>query len=83
MTNLGLDIRVGVHIGEIAFSGGDVHGIAVDIAARIVDLAKGGEIILSRTVRDLVAGSGIELTDYGQHDLKGISDEWQLFKVKE
>ncbi len=83
MTNLGLDIRVGVHIGEIAFSGGDVHGIAVNIAARIVDLAKGGEIILSRTVRDLVAGSGIELTDHGQHDLKGISDEWQLFKVKE
>jgi len=78
ITSLGLDIRVGLHTGEIELRGDDIGGIAVHIAQRIEATARPGEILASRTVVDLVAGSGLEFTDRGTHTLKGIPGEWEL-----
>jgi class 3 adenylate cyclase len=78
---LGLEIRAGVHTGEIELSGGDVQGIAVHIGARIAALAGAGEVFVSSTVRDLVAGSGIQFEDRGLHQLKGVPGEWRVFGV--
>jgi class 3 adenylate cyclase len=78
---LGLEVRIGLHSGEVEMIGEDVGGIAVHIGARIGDLASGGEVLVSRTVRDLVAGSGIEFEERGTHELKGVPGEWQLFGV--
>ncbi|MCH9053521.1 MAG: adenylate/guanylate cyclase domain-containing protein [Proteobacteria bacterium] len=78
---LGIDVRIGLHTGEVNFSGGDVHGIAVHIAARVAALSGAGETLVSRTVKDLVAGSGISFKDFGIHALKGIPEEWQLFRA--
>jgi uncharacterized protein (TIGR00369 family) len=78
---LGLAIRVGLHTGEFEESGGDVAGIAVHIASRIQGLAHPGEILVSGTVRDLVAGSGLRFTDRGRHQLKGIEGDWQVFAI--
>ncbi len=83
MRPLGLETRVGVHTGEVEIREGDILGIAVHIASRIVELAQAGETLVSRTVKDLVAGSGITFEDFGIHELKGAPDTWQLFKVKE
>jgi pimeloyl-ACP methyl ester carboxylesterase len=77
--SLGLEVRVGVHTGEVELIGDDVGGIAVHIAARIGALAPAGEVLASSTVKDLVAGSGIRFVDRGARHLKGISDEWRLF----
>jgi class 3 adenylate cyclase len=60
----------------------DVLGIAVHLAARIMDTASAGDIVISRTVKDLVAGSGIEFNSAGEHSLKGIEEKWQLFKLR-
>jgi class 3 adenylate cyclase len=79
--SLGIGIRTGVHTGEIEVRGDDVGGIAVHIAARISALALPGEILASRTVKDLVAGSGIKFAERGAHRLKGVPDEWLLFAV--
>jgi class 3 adenylate cyclase len=76
---VGLDIRAGLHVGELDLRDDDVGGIAVHIGARIMAAAGPGEVLVSRTVRDLVAGSGIALEDRGTHTLKGLSDPWQLF----
>jgi class 3 adenylate cyclase len=78
---LGLDIRAGLHSGEIELRGGDVAGIAVHIGARVSALAGAGEVLVSRTVTDLVAGSGMEFEDRGEHELKGVPGTWQLFSV--
>jgi class 3 adenylate cyclase len=78
---LGLELRAGLHTGEVEVVDGDVHGIAVAIAARVAATAAAGEVIVSRTVRDLVAGSGIEFEDRGTHDLKGVEDDWQLYAL--
>ena len=78
---LGLHIRAGVHTGEVELLGEDVGGIAVHIAARVSALAVSDEILVSRTVKDLVAGSGIEFEDRGAHVLKGVPDEWRLYAV--
>ncbi len=77
----GLDIRAGLHTGEVERRGDDVGGIAVHIGARIMGVAAPGEVLVSRTVRDLVAGSGIALEGRGTHALKGVGDEWPLFAV--
>jgi pimeloyl-ACP methyl ester carboxylesterase/class 3 adenylate cyclase len=77
--SLGIEVRVGVHCGEVELIGEDVGGIAVHIASRVGDLASGGEVLVSSTVKDLVAGSGIEFADRGTSALKGIADEWRLF----
>jgi class 3 adenylate cyclase len=75
----GLRIRAGVHTGECEVMGDDIGGIAVHIAARVSAKAGGGEVLVSRTVKDLVAGSGIDFDDRGAHELKGVPDDWQLY----
>jgi class 3 adenylate cyclase len=78
---LGLDLRTGLHTGEIERTGDDVAGLAVHLAARIMGLGQSGEILVSRTVRDLVIGSELTFTERGEHDLKGIPDRWALYAV--
>jgi class 3 adenylate cyclase len=78
---LGMDVRVGLHTGEIELRTADVGGIAVHIGARVAALARPGEILVSRTVKDLVAGSGLAFVDRGPHALKGVADEWQLYAL--
>jgi class 3 adenylate cyclase len=78
----GLDVRAGLHTGEMEIRGEDVSGLAVNIAARVASLAGAGEIFVSRTVTDLVAGSGIGFRDRGDHELKGVSGSWKLFEVR-
>jgi class 3 adenylate cyclase len=78
---LGLALRVGVHTGEVERRGEDVAGVAVHLAARVQSRASPGEVWVSRTVADLVAGSGIHFTDSGTHDLKGIPERWQLYSA--
>jgi class 3 adenylate cyclase len=75
----GLSVRAGLHSGEIEVMNGDVGGIAVHIAARVLSEASPGEVMVSRTVKDLVAGSGIAFEDRGTRALKGIEGEWRLF----
>jgi class 3 adenylate cyclase/pimeloyl-ACP methyl ester carboxylesterase len=75
---LGLEVRSGLHTGECELRGGDLAGIAVHIGARVAALAGEGEVLVTSTVRDLVAGSGIEFSDRGHHDLKGVPGSWQL-----
>jgi class 3 adenylate cyclase len=75
----GLPIRIGLHTGEVEVDGDHIRGIAVHLAARVLALAGEGEILCSRTVRDLVAGSGFRFTPRGIHRLKGVPDEWELF----
>jgi class 3 adenylate cyclase len=75
---LGLQVRAGLHTGECEVMGDDLGGIAVHIAARVGALAEPSEVLVSRTVKDLVAGSGIEFTDRGVHELKGVPDTWDL-----
>jgi class 3 adenylate cyclase len=75
----GLEVRAGLHAGECEVIGEKVGGIAVNIGARIVGQAAAGEAIVSSTVRDLVAGSGIQFEDRGVHSLKGIADAWRLY----
>jgi class 3 adenylate cyclase len=83
LQEIGLPIRAGVHTGEVEFRGKDVGGIGVHLASRIMDAAVPGEILVSRTVRDLVAGSGVDLRGRGTHALKGVSEEWELYAVTE
>ena len=78
---LGLDIRAGLHTGECEMIGEDVGGIAVHIGARVAAEAMAGEVLVSSTVKDLVAGSGLEFEDRGPRRLKGVPDEWRLFAV--
>ncbi len=81
--NLGLEMRAALHTGEIERRGDDVAGIGVHIASRIVSLAGPGEVLVSRTVRDLVAGSGLDFVDRGTHALKGVPEEWQVLAAYE
>ena len=78
---LGVEIRAGLHSGECETVGSDLGGLAVHIGSRIASTAKPGEILVSSTVKDLVAGSGIHFEDRGLHALKGIPGEWHLFAV--
>jgi class 3 adenylate cyclase len=80
--SLGVRIRAGVHAGEIEKRGDDIAGIAVHTAARVMALAQADEVLVSRTIKDLVAGAGLEFRDHGTHELKGVPDEWQLFRVE-
>lgn len=80
--SLGLDIRAGLHTGEIETRGDDVAGVAVHIAARLSALARGGEVLVSRTVTDLVVGSGIAFEDRGEHELKGVPGRWNLYLAR-
>jgi pimeloyl-ACP methyl ester carboxylesterase len=82
MPELGLDVRAGLHTGECEFVDGKVAGIAVHTGARVASQAESGEVLVSSTVKDLVAGAGIEFVDRGAHELKGIPGEWRLYAVK-
>jgi class 3 adenylate cyclase/pimeloyl-ACP methyl ester carboxylesterase len=79
---LGIEVRAGLHTGEIELRGADIGGIAVHIGQRVSALARPGEVLVSSTVKDLVAGSGITFTDRGSHVLKGVPDEWRVFAVR-
>jgi class 3 adenylate cyclase/pimeloyl-ACP methyl ester carboxylesterase len=81
MRPLGIQIRAGLHTGEVEVMGDDIGGIAVNIGARVGSAAGAGEVLVSRTVTDLVAGSGIGFDDRGTHALKGVPGEWQLYAV--
>ena len=76
---LGIEVRAGVHTGEVELTGEKIGGIAVHIGARVAATARASEVLVSSTVKDLVAGSGIGFTDRGIHELKGIPGEWHLF----
>ena len=78
---IGLETRVGVHTGELERRGDDIGGIGVHIAARVEAAAAPGEVLVSRTVTDLVAGSGLTFVDRGEHELKGVPGTWRLFAV--
>lgn len=81
VAEVGVQIRAGLHVGEVELRGEDVGGLAVHIGARVAALAGPGEIVVSRTVRDLVAGSGLRFAERGEHELKGVPDRWPLYAV--
>ena len=76
-------MRIGLHSGEIELRGDDVGGIAVNIGARVAETGSAGDVVVSSTVRDLVAGSGISFVDRGETELRGVPDRWHLFGVAE
>ena len=81
-SDLRLDVRVGLHTGEIEVRGDDIGGVAVHIGQRVSALARPSDVLVSSTVKDLVAGSGIEFDDRGEHVLKGVPGSWRLFGVR-
>jgi class 3 adenylate cyclase len=78
---LNVPVRIGVHTGEVELAENDVRGIAVHIASRVAHIGGADDVLVSRTVKDLVAGSGIKFEDFGTHTLKGIPEEWQVFRA--
>lgn len=81
LASLGLEVRAGLHTGEVERVGDDIAGIAVHIGARVASIAEAGEILVSGTVRDLVAGSGIEFEDRGSQELRGVPGTWRINRV--
>jgi len=79
---LGLEVRAGVHTGECELHEGKVAGLAVVIGARVAAAARGGEVLVSQTVKDLVAGAGLEFEDRGEHELKGVPGTWRVYAVE-
>jgi class 3 adenylate cyclase len=79
---IGISVRAGVHTGEVEIRGDDIAGMAVHIAARVGSLAGPGQVLASRTVVDLIVGSGIEFSDGGEYELKGVPGTWKLFAVE-
>jgi class 3 adenylate cyclase len=78
---LGIEVRCGVHTGECELAGEKLTGIAAHIGARVAGLAAPGEVLVSQTVRDLVAGSGLVFEERGSHTLRGVPGEWLLFRA--
>ena len=81
MPALELELRAGVHTGEVILAGDNIRGIAVHTGARIAALASAGEVLVSATVRDLVAGSGLQFEDRGEHALEGVPGASRLYAV--
>ena len=81
LRKLDLPVRIGVHTGEVELAENDVRGIAVHIASRVANIGGADDVLVSRTVKDLVAGSGIKFEDFGAHTLKGIPEQWQVFRA--
>jgi class 3 adenylate cyclase len=79
---LGIEVRAGLHTGECIIMGEDLDGISVHIGARVAALANPGEVLVSSTVKDLVAGSGLAFRERGSEHLKGVPGEWRLFAVQ-
>ena len=77
----GIEVRAGVHTGEVETIAGKVGGIAVNVGARIASLAAPSEVLVSHTVQGLVSGSGLRFEDAGEHELKGVPDRWHLYRV--
>jgi class 3 adenylate cyclase len=82
ISELGLELRAGIHTGECERAGDKIAGLAVNVGARVSSAAGPGEVLVSGTVKDLVAGSGIEFDDRGTHELKGVPGEWRLYAVR-
>ena len=82
VAELGLEMRAGLHTGEVELQPDDIAGLAVHIGARICALAGAGEILVSSTVKDLVVGSGLEFEDRGSRELKGVPGEWRVFALR-
>jgi class 3 adenylate cyclase len=80
--NMGLDLRAGVHTGEVEVRGADIAGLAVTIAKRVCDLAGSGQVLVSDTVRSNMVGAGSRFNDQGEHELKGVPGTWRLFSVE-
>jgi len=80
--NVGLEVRAGVHTGEIEMRPDDIAGLAVNIAKRICDLARPSQVLVSETVKGALIGTGITFADRGTHVLKGVPEEWRLFAVR-
>ena len=78
---LGLQIRAGCHTGEIELADDDIQGLSVHVGARVVALAAPSEVLVSSTLKDLVAGSGLTFEDAGEHELKGVPDRWHLYRA--
>lgn len=81
LQQIGVELRAGLHTGEVELRGDDIGGLAVHVAARVAGLAGGGQILVSRTVKDLTVGSELTYADRGEHVLKGVPDRWQLYEV--
>jgi len=81
VADLGIEVRAGLHTGEVELDGADVAGIAVAIGARVGALAQPSEVLVSQTIKDLTAGSGIMYSDRGEHELKGVPDRWRLYRA--
>ena len=81
LRSLGLPICAGIHTGEVEIAGDDIRGIAVHITSRVASSGGTDDIVVSRTIKDIVAGSGITFEDFGTHVLKGVPDDWQLYRV--
>ncbi len=81
VSRIGVSVRIGMHTGECELRSNQIEGVAVHIAARVAALAEGGEVLVSQTVKDLVAGAGFEFEDRGVHALKGVPDEWRILAV--
>ena len=79
---LGIDVRAGLHTGECEIRGDDVGGVAVHVAARVSEESRAGEVLVSRTVTDLLAGSDLAFDDRGERELKGVPGSWRLFAVR-
>ena len=81
MRGLGLEVRAGVHTGEVELTADGIAGIAVHVGSRISALAGPGQVLVSSTVKDLVAGSGLEFTDAGETELRGVPGSWRLYEA--
>ena len=79
--HLGIEARCGLHLGNIEWRGEDISGMAVNIAARVMDIDKGNNIVVTKNLADVISGSDLKLKKVGQHRLKGIKDDFTLFKV--
>ena len=78
---LGIEVRVGVHTGEVETIDGKAGGLAVVIGSRVGALARASEVLATQTVKDLTIGSGLHFEDAGEHELKGVPDRWRLYRV--
>ena len=81
LAKIGIDVRAGIHTGEIEWRDGEIRGLGLHLAARVMDTAESGGVVVSRTVRDLVIGSGIDFEPSGSHELKGVPGDWDLYRV--
>ena len=78
---IGVEVRIGIHTGEVEMAGEKLRGVTVHIGARVAGKAHAGEVVVSQTVKDIATGSGFVFEDAGEHELKGVPDPWRLYRV--